>query len=248
MFYPSGHFMCCNRSRPLDIHLSPFLLHYRVFKPSAVRRSGLLVLMLVMYAVVLPFCYFTAGEPRKAAMVAAQRLADEKWAKEAFTVPNATALLGNSNGNGTAADGLAPPGIGSDAGVAVAVEVGSDGLPIPAAPTATNAAASAAAAAVAAEADKLKREKDAKAKDGLDRLKAKAASGLSAIEAAGAGAGGGGGLFGSLFGQPSAEQKHAKAEFDQWQKQFNERSPTGPVSLPPEYLPSAWACLALFAR
>jgi hypothetical protein len=26
---------------------------------------------------------------------------------------------------------------------------------------------------------------------------------------------------------PSKEQKKAKADFDKWQKQFNERSPTG---------------------
>ena len=56
----------------------------------------------------------------------------------------------------------------------------------------------------------------------------------------------GGGIFAGWFG-PSKEQKQAKAEFDKWHKQFNERSASGPVSLPPEYLPSAWACLALFA-
>ncbi|RYG67330.1 hypothetical protein EON64_07680, partial [archaeon] len=45
---------------------------------------------------------------------------------------------------------------------------------------------------------------------------------------------------------PSKEQKRAKAEFEKWQKDLKEKSGE-PVTLPPEYLPSAWACLALFA-
>jgi hypothetical protein len=55
-----------------------------------------------------------------------------------------------------------------------------------------------------------------------------------------------GGLFAGWFG-PTKEQKKAQQEFEKWQKQFVERSPDGTVSLPPSYLPSAWACLALFA-
>eukprot|EP01034_Spumella_vulgaris_P021380 gene21380-27410_t len=41
------------------------------------------------------------------------------------------------------------------------------------------------------------------------------------------------------------EQKRAKKEFDKWQKEFKEKSGES-ATLPPEYLPSAWACLALF--
>lgn len=44
----------------------------------------------------------------------------------------------------------------------------------------------------------------------------------------------------------SKEQKRAQAEFEKWRKDFQEKSGET-VSLPPEYLPSAWACLALFA-
>ncbi len=57
---------------------------------------------------------------------------------------------------------------------------------------------------------------------------------------------GGGGWFDGWFG-PSKEQRRAKKEFEKWQKSFNEKNPDSPVSLPPAFLPSAWACLALFA-
>jgi hypothetical protein len=42
--------------------------------------------MIGLYAVTLPYCYYTAGEPRKAAMIHAQQLADEKWASESEEV------------------------------------------------------------------------------------------------------------------------------------------------------------------
>jgi hypothetical protein len=37
-----------------------------------------------------------------------------------------------------------------------------------------------------------------------------------------------------------------KADFEKWQKEFKEKSGGEQASLPPEYLPSAWACLSLF--
>ena len=49
----------------------------------------------------------------------------------------------------------------------------------------------------------------------------------------------------SFFG-PSKESRRAKADFEKWQKEFKEKSGGDSISLPPEYLPSAWACLALF--
>ena len=131
----------------------------------------LFVLFLAMYAVVLPFCYLTAGEPRKAAMIAAQKLADEKWANEAFAVPNVTlsangtvtGLSMNDDSNGTAT-----------AAVELDVSITGDTLPISSTTTSTSTSPStsaAAAMAVAAEAEKLKREKENKVKDSLDRLK-----------------------------------------------------------------------------
>jgi hypothetical protein len=56
---------------------------------------------------------------------------------------------------------------------------------------------------------------------------------------------GSGGVFASWFG-PSKEQRRAEAELKRFEKQFKERS-ADPPSLPPSYLPSAWAVLALMA-
>ena len=164
-------------------------------------------------------------------MIAAQKLADEKWAKEAFSMSNVT-----SSGDLESSNGSLSGGSGMSGGAPVEVELSLTGeavAPATAAATAaaaaTTAAATAAANAVAAEAEKLKRDKENKEKDALERLKAKAASGLATVEGGPAP----GGWFASWFG-PSKEQKQAKAEFDKWQKQFNERSSSGPVSLPPE--------------
>jgi hypothetical protein len=72
----------------------------KVYKSDPIRRYVLLGLLLMIYAFSIPFCYYTAGEPRKAAMIAAQKLADEKWALEsssaaaaAITLRATTALL-----------------------------------------------------------------------------------------------------------------------------------------------------------
>jgi hypothetical protein len=141
---------------------SPFF-SYRVYKASTTRRMVLFVLFLAMYAVVLPFCYLTAGEPRKAAMIAAQKLADEKWANEAFAVPNVTLSVNNGTltGSSMGDDGNGTMVVESD------VSVTGDTLST----TSTSSTSSAAALAVAAEAEKLKREKENKVKDSLDRLK-----------------------------------------------------------------------------
>ena len=128
----------------------------RVYKASTTRRTVLFVLFLAMYAVVLPFCYFTAGEPRKAAMIAAQKLADEKWANEAFAVPNVT-LSANGTELSMSDDGTAGT---------VELDVSVTGDTLATSSTSTSPSTSAAAAlAVAAEADKLKREKENKVKD-----------------------------------------------------------------------------------
>lgn len=53
-----------------------------VYRPSPLRRTFLIGLMVAAYAVVLPFCYNTAGEPRATAIIQAEKLAEERWAKE----------------------------------------------------------------------------------------------------------------------------------------------------------------------
>ena len=51
----------------------------RVYRPSSSRRIILSSLLVLLYAIVLPYCYNTAGDPRQAAIISAQKLADEKW-------------------------------------------------------------------------------------------------------------------------------------------------------------------------
>ena len=65
----------------------------KVYKSDPIRRNVLLGLLLMIYAFSIPFCYYTAGEPRKAAMIAAQKLADEKWALESSSAAAAANTL-----------------------------------------------------------------------------------------------------------------------------------------------------------
>lgn len=52
------------------------------YKPSKLKKSIYICVFLSIYAVVLPYCYYTAGDPRYHAMLNAQKIADEKWLKE----------------------------------------------------------------------------------------------------------------------------------------------------------------------
>ena len=67
--------------------------YYRPYKLAPERRLILTSILVALYAISLPYCYFTSGEPRRIAMINAQRLADEKWEKESLLV------LENENNN-----------------------------------------------------------------------------------------------------------------------------------------------------
>lgn len=54
----------------------------KVYRASGSKRIFWLSAILAAYAVSLPFAYFTAGEPREAAILRAQQLEDEKWTTE----------------------------------------------------------------------------------------------------------------------------------------------------------------------
>ena len=43
---------------------------------------------MLLYSISIPYCYLTSGEPRKFAMIRAQKLADEKWERELLTANN----------------------------------------------------------------------------------------------------------------------------------------------------------------
>lgn len=73
----------------------------KVYKSDPIRRYVLLGLLLMIYAFSIPFCYYTAGEPRKAAMIAAQKLADEKWALESSSAAAATTVRATNTNDTT---------------------------------------------------------------------------------------------------------------------------------------------------
>ena len=52
----------------------------RVYRQSTVKRIFWASFLVALYAVVIPYCLRTAGEPRAAAALAAQEKADAKWA------------------------------------------------------------------------------------------------------------------------------------------------------------------------
>eukprot|EP00601_Ochromonadales_sp_CCMP2298_P019465 CAMPEP_0173300136 /NCGR_PEP_ID=MMETSP1143-20121109/17062_1 /TAXON_ID=483371 /ORGANISM="non described non described, Strain CCMP2298" /LENGTH=91 /DNA_ID=CAMNT_0014240493 /DNA_START=416 /DNA_END=691 /DNA_ORIENTATION=- len=75
---------------PIDIKEA---LPVKVFRPDPLRRSLLAALIVALYAAALPYCYLTAGEPRKAAMLQAQKLADCFALDSRFHTPTGTAQL-----------------------------------------------------------------------------------------------------------------------------------------------------------
>lgn len=196
---------------PIDNNVSA-----RVYKPSSTRRFFLLSCLVALYAIVLPYCYLTAGDPRRAAMINAQTLADEKWAAEAAISANQLSSNATESSE-TTFDSSLP-----------AAELPTSTSSSETTSTSTSTSSASASASITEE---LEFDHDSAFDASLEEKKtpAKAASFIN-------------GWFG-----PSKEQKRVKKEFEEWQKQFNERNPDSPVSLPPWYLPSAWACLALFS-
>jgi hypothetical protein len=51
----------------------------RVYRPAPLRKLSLIALLIAIYAVVLPLCYSTAGQPRSAAFLHSFSKYGEKW-------------------------------------------------------------------------------------------------------------------------------------------------------------------------
>ena len=210
-----------------------------IYKPSNPRRLFLITLIVALYAIVLPYCYNTAGEPRAAAAIAAQKIADEKWEQYSagnFTDENSILtkedLLSLAKGNGRAKKTTLPTNSAATAGTSRESIVNPDG-------TSTSIFR------------ELTPDDEVDADDfgdndlngfsgghggfGFQKSTKTPVASSSAL-----------GWFSSWFGE-SKEQKRAAAEQEKLIQDFNERSEDGPMALPPTYLPSAWACLALFS-
>lgn len=61
----------------------------KVYKQSSFRKGLITAIFVALYSAAIPYCYYTSGSPRKAAMINAQKIADEKWA----SLGNSTSLI-----------------------------------------------------------------------------------------------------------------------------------------------------------
>lgn len=162
-----------------------------------------MAILVALYAFSIPYCINTAGEPRRIAMVQAQKLADEQWAQEASYIDPSVA-------NATAVADLEP-------------------IEVDLVESATLDITGAGGNNRANFGDDFDENGEAVRYDVTEKKQ-----GFNPF------------AYISSFFTVSKEAKRAKADFEKWQKEFKEKSGET-VSLPPEYLPSAWACLALFA-
>lgn len=173
----------------------------KVYRKDPIRRSVLAAILVVLYAISIPYCINTAGQPRRDAMVQAQKLSDEKWAMESSSAEasqvNATIIDLEVDEEPETVKVASLIGIGGSATRSTGDEFDDEEV--------------------------VNFDTTGQQKAGFNPA-----------------------AYLSGFFTTSKEAKRAKADFEKWQKEFKEKSGET-VSLPPEYLPSAWACLSLFA-
>ena len=73
----------------MEIPIEGMKVSGRTYVASSARRTLIVSIFVALYAIVLPYCYQTAGEPRAAAAISAQKIADDKW--EQYSNGNFTA-------------------------------------------------------------------------------------------------------------------------------------------------------------
>ncbi len=222
-----------------------------VYQAAPARRIALGLLLAIMYAISLPYCYYTVGEPRKAAIEKAQRLFDERWTEESMG-----SLDNEEDGGGDFGDSSGDSNIGfvenydeddfeSDNDNSFEqdtslfeeedMDMGDE-----------SSDSQQQQHVRTIEVDEFGEAIDASMfgefessdtifvkQEDIMRLKAPVAPSN--------------GWFSSWF--QTQEQKDAKKlskeESEKWQKKFREKEGDD-IILPPTYLPSAWACLCLF--
>jgi cation-transporting ATPase 13A1 len=193
-YHNSTSYNCCGIPDNHDLNIS--LPHFcRAYRQAPLKKYFLLALIAALYAIILPYCYQTAGEPRKAAMIHAQQLADEKWALEGK-------LPVDEEQEDAALDAYLTENLAAIPSAASADTEGQDYV----------------------------------SNDSFDS---------SQIGVYGESQPKSGGFLSGWFG-PTKQQKQSQKEFEKFQKQFKELNVDGNIPLPPTYLPSATACVALF--
>jgi manganese-transporting P-type ATPase len=169
------------------------------YRVSNTKKYVLLSVLLALYAIVIPYCYSTAGEPRYHAMLNAQKIADEKWLKESSSQHHIASEI--SSNDTFLANSTAP--VSNKPSISDQKDFSSEAT-----------------------------DEENENSEGNVLEKSSASSSY----------------FSNWFVE-SKESKRAKKELKELKKSFatltNEEG--DPISLPPSYLPSAWACLALFS-
>jgi len=185
-----------------------------------------------LYAVVLPYCYLTAGEPRRLAMINAQEIADKNWAQMTGTSVEGTD--DDQSGTNSTASSLSSNGIHNETVSALS----SSTATIPGVQSSSSSSPSS---------PDFEYDED---EDFFGTGSKSSTPGSSSAEGGATPAAPGGSSKSFLSGWfgPTKEQKQAQQEYEKFLKKFNGMTDDGePMSLPPSYLPSAWACLALFS-
>jgi hypothetical protein len=77
----------CVSARYVDLMFSNVYFdkfNCRAFKKASERKWLLISILVLLYSISIPYCYITSGEPRRLAMIQAQKIADEKWERESI--------------------------------------------------------------------------------------------------------------------------------------------------------------------
>lgn len=198
----------------------------KIYRPDSFKKILVIIFITLLYIVSLPACYYTAGEPRALAMIQAQKLIDKRWNlanKEAKEEDNSAVKFDNtlfetSSEEKTENEEEFEP---------IFIDLEDD-----------------------EENDKksskinLLNNEDKKIDDEVvyDEFGIPINKKFLEIDESKSSSSGN---FITRFFTGNKETKRAQQEFEQWKKELKNNE-ADDVTLPPEYLPSAWACLLLF--
>ena len=177
----------------------------KIYKFSYTKRVFWVSAIVLAYAISIPYAYYSAGEPREAAIVRAQQIEDEKWSKELLKASSSetttSATPSDIKSNQTATD-----------------------IPTYVEKTKSN--------------NELESESSDMSDEEFEALLLSEEGQLPTK-----------GWFSSWYlteGQKKIKKK-IKERTEKLHKKLKAAAGGDDLVLPPSYLPSAWACLALFA-
>ena len=199
-----------------------------VYKSAPIRRIFYLIGILCLYALSIPYCLNTVGEPRAAAISRAQDKDDAKWA-DVLASHDENDEDDNDNEKNNMKNILSTSSSSSSSNPkefkSKVVEIEYDEFGEPLAVGSFNLGGSGGILGGNTDEDEIELPQTFKVQDV-----------------------GSGGMFGSWFmsADQKAARKKSKEESEKLLSKFREAAGEDLI-LPPWYLPSAWACLSLFA-